>query len=87
MPEAPRYRSTFVRLLGFLRAYKLSTGVSVVLAVGSQATTLVGVFLTGSVADALEHGERHRLPWLVAAILGLGAARAAMMAGRRFIAG
>jgi len=87
VPEAPRYRSTFVRLLGFLGSYKLSMAVSVVLAVGSQATTLVGVFLTGSVADALQHGERHRLPWLVVAILVLGAARAAMMAGRRFIAG
>ena len=87
MPETPHYRSTFVRLLGFLGNYKLSMVVSVVLAVGSQATGLVGVFLTGSVADALQHQERHRLPWLVAAILGLGLARAAMMAGRRWIAG
>jgi ATP-binding cassette subfamily B protein len=85
--QAPRYRTTFVRLLGFLRPYKWSMAISVVLAVGSQATTLVGVYLTGSVADALTKDERHRVPWLVAAILGLGAARAAMMAGRRLIAG
>jgi len=85
--QAPRYRTTFVRLLGFLRPYKLSTAISVVLAIGSQATTLVGVYLTGSVADALTKSDRHRVPWLVAAILGLGAARAAMMAGRRLIAG
>ena len=87
MTQAPRYRTTFVRLLGFLRPYKLSTAISVVLAIGSQATTLVGVYLTGSVADALTKSDRHRVPWLVAAILGLGAARAAMMVGRRLIAG
>ena len=87
MTQAPRYRTTFVRLLGFLRPYKLSTAISDVLAIGSQATTLVGVYLTGSVADALTKSDRHRVPWLVAAILGLGAARAAMMAGRRLIAG
>jgi len=85
--QAPRYRTTFVRLLGFLRPYKLSMAVSVVLAVGSQATVLVGVILTGSVADALTKHERHRLPWLVGAILALGIARALMMAGRRLIAG
>ncbi|MDX6427215.1 MAG: ATP-binding cassette, subfamily bacterial, partial [Gaiellaceae bacterium] len=48
---------------------------------------LIGVFLTGSVAAALVHRQRHELPWLVAAILGLGLIRAAMMAGRRLIAG
>ena len=87
MTQAPRYRTTFVRLLGFLRPYKRSTAISVVLAIVSQTTTLVGVYLTGSVADALTKNDRHRVPWLVAAILGLGAARAAMMAGRRLIAG
>ncbi len=87
MTQSPRYRTTFVRLLGFLRPYKLSMIVSVLLAVGSQGTVLLGVILTGSVADALKKHERHQLPWLVAAILGLGAARALMMAGRRLIAG
>jgi ABC-type multidrug transport system fused ATPase/permease subunit len=61
--------------------------ISFVLAVGSQATGIVATFLAGSVADALHHDERHRLPWLVAAILALGAVRAATMAGRRLIAG
>jgi ABC-type multidrug transport system fused ATPase/permease subunit len=86
-PEAPRYRTTFVRLLAFLRPYKLSLAVSVVLAVGSQAAGLIATYLTGSVAAALQHHERHRLPWLVAAILVLGAVRALMMSGRRLIAG
>jgi ABC-type multidrug transport system fused ATPase/permease subunit len=83
----PRYRTTFVRLVAFLRPYKLSMIISVVLAVGSQAAALAATFLTGSVAEALVRHERHRLPWLVAAVLGLGAARAVMMMGRRLIAG
>ena len=87
MPDAPRYSRTFVRLLGFLRPYKLSIGVSVVLAVGSQAAGLVATYLTGSVAAALQHGERHRLPWLVGEILALGVVRALMMGGRRLISG
>jgi ATP-binding cassette subfamily B protein len=85
--ESPRYRTTFIRLLGFLRPYKWSMLVSVLLAVGQQAAGLIGVFLTGSVAAALVHRQRHELPWLVAAILGLGVIRAAMMSGRRLIAG
>jgi ABC-type multidrug transport system fused ATPase/permease subunit len=82
-----RYRTTFFRLLGFLRPYKLSMIVSVVLAVGSQGTILLATYITGSIASALKHGERHQLPWLVGEVLALGAARAAMMVGRRLIAG
>ncbi len=85
--ETPQYRTTFMRLVAFLRPYKLSMLVSVVLAIGSQAATLVATFLTGSVAAALVNHERHRLPWLVGAVLALGVARAVMMAGRRLIAG
>jgi len=85
--ETPRYRTTFIRLLGFLRPYKWSMLVSILLAVGQQASGLIGIFLTGSVAGALVHHGRHELPWLVAAILGLGVVRAAMMSGRRLIAG
>src|SRR4051794_8250862 len=32
--QAPRYRATFVRLLGFLRPYRWSMAISVVLAIG-----------------------------------------------------
>jgi ATP-binding cassette subfamily B protein len=85
--ETPRYRTTFIRLLGFLRPYKWSMLVSIFLAIGQQAAGLIGVFLTGSVAAALVAHRRHELPWLVAAILVLGVIRAAMMAGRRLIAG
>ncbi len=86
-PQTPRYRTTFVRLLGFLRPYTWSMIVSIVLAIGSDLAVLVATFLTGSVAAALVHHQRNELPWLVGAILALGIARAAMMAGRRLIAG
>jgi ATP-binding cassette, subfamily B, bacterial len=85
--EGPRYRTTFLRLLGFLRPYKWSLLVSIVLAVGQQAAALVAVYLTGSVAGTLVDEEEHALVWLVVAILALGLARALMMSGRRLIAG
>jgi ABC-type multidrug transport system fused ATPase/permease subunit len=87
MPDAPRNSQTFLRLLGFLRPYRLSLAVSVVLAIGYQAAGLIATYLTGSVAAALEAGERHRLPWLVGVIVGLGIVRALMMGGRRLISG
>ncbi|MGH3003387.1 MAG: ABC transporter transmembrane domain-containing protein, partial [Gaiellaceae bacterium] len=85
--STPRYRTTFMRLVGFLKPYKVSMFVSIALAIGSQAAALVATFLTGSVAAALVHQQRHRLPWLVGSVLALGAARAVMMSGRRLIAG
>jgi ATP-binding cassette subfamily B protein len=87
MAESPRYRTTFSRLLGFLRPYKVSMVVSIVLAIGSQAAGLAATYLTGSVAAALQHDQRDRLPWLVGEIVALGIARAAMMGGRRLISG
>ncbi len=57
------------------------------LAIGYQAAGLVATYLTGSVAAALKASERHRLPWLVGAILVLGVVRALLMAGRRLISG
>ena len=83
----PPYRTTFVRLLRFLRPYKVSLAVSIVLAIGSQAAGLAAVYLTGSVAGALEDHDSSSVPRYVALILGLGVARALMMGGRRLIAG
>jgi ATP-binding cassette subfamily B protein len=87
MAGSPRYRDTFVRLLGFLGPYRGSMAISVVLAVGSQATALGATYLLGSVAAELHHGNRGRVSWLVAEIVALGLARAVMMVGRRLIAG
>ena len=86
--SAVPYRRTFVRLLGFLRPYKWSLAVSVVLAVAAQAAAVAIAYLTG---DALEHaltsrdrGELWLLVWLV---LAVGALRAVFMLGRRLISG
>jgi ABC-type multidrug transport system fused ATPase/permease subunit len=87
MADAPRNSRTFVRLLGFLGSYRLSLVVSVLLAVGYQAAGLVATYLTGSVAAAIEAGERHRLWLLVGTILVLGVVRALLMGGRRLISG
>jgi ATP-binding cassette subfamily B protein len=87
MPSTPRNRSTFLRLVGFLRPYKASMVISVVLAIGSQATALVAILLTRSVVNALGHNQLDRLPLLVALVVALGLSRALMMGGRRLIAG
>ncbi len=88
MPETPRYRDTFARLLGFLRPYKVSLIVSIVLAVGSQGAQIALVWITKHVIDgALAPHDRHKLWIFVAAILALGLVRAVLMAGRRLISG
>src|SRR5581483_872843 len=85
--EAPRYRATFVRLLRFLWPYRASLGVSVVLAIGSQAAALALPWLSGSVVGAIRAGERHRLPLLIGLVVAVGSVRALMMVGRRLISG
>jgi ABC-type multidrug transport system fused ATPase/permease subunit len=86
--EVPSYRRTFWRLLGFLKPYKWSLAVSVVLAVGSQAAAVAMAFLTGS---GLEHAVRSadtRTIWIfAAAILGIGLVRSLLTMGRRLISG
>jgi len=82
------YRRTFVRLLGFLRPYKVSLLVSVVLAVASQGGAIALVRITQSVVDeAIRPRDRDQLRLLIALILVLGLARALLMVGRRFISG
>jgi ABC-type multidrug transport system fused ATPase/permease subunit len=87
--ETPSYRSTFIRLLGFLKPYRVGLAVSVVLAVGSQAAQIALIWVTGkSVIDkALIDRDPHRLWISVAVIVALGVARAAMMLGRRILSG
>jgi ABC-type multidrug transport system fused ATPase/permease subunit len=86
--ETPRYRRTFVRLLGFLGPYRWSLAVSIVLAVGSQVAAIAAAWLTGT---ALEHvidsDDEEQLRLLVYAVLLVGLARALLMVGRRLISG
>ena len=78
----------FSRLLGFLRPYKVSLIVSIVLAVGSQAAAIALIWVTKNVVDsALTPRDAHKLWVYVWVIVGLGVIRALLMAGRRLISG
>jgi ABC-type multidrug transport system fused ATPase/permease subunit len=88
MAETPRYRHTFVRLLGFLKPYKWSLGVSIVLAVASQVSAIASAWLTGAALEhVIESESRAGLRDLVVAVLLVGLARALFMVGRRLISG
>jgi ABC-type multidrug transport system fused ATPase/permease subunit len=86
--ESHPYLRTFVRLLGFLRPYRWSLAVSIVLAVGSQAAAVAIAFLTGDALESAVDAQSRSQLWTIAiAILLVGAARAVFMAGRRLISG
>jgi ABC-type multidrug transport system fused ATPase/permease subunit len=86
--SAVPYRRTFVRLLGFLRPYRLSLAVSTVLAIASQAAAITILVLTGFVIDELKGDQdRGRLRLLVALLVVIGLVKALLMIGRRFISG
>ena len=86
--DRPAHRHTFARLLGFLRPYKVSLIVSIVLAVGSQAAAIALIWVTKDVVDsALIPRDTHKLWVYVWVIVGLGVIRALLMAGRRLISG
>jgi ATP-binding cassette, subfamily B, bacterial len=82
------YRHTFARLLGFLKPYKVSLAVSIVLACGSQAAQIALVWVTGGVIDkAIQPGDSDKLRTYIVLIVGLGAIKAGLMVGRRLISG
>jgi ABC-type multidrug transport system fused ATPase/permease subunit len=86
--EPVPYRRTFVRLLGFLRPYRVSLTVSILLAIASQAASIALVRLTQSVIDeAIRPRDTNALWFLVWLIIGLGLLKALLMVGRRFISG
>ena len=88
MEERPPYRRTFARLLGFLRPYKASLIVSILLAVGSQAAQVALYTVTGEVIDkAIGPHDKQELWFLLGIILALGVAKALCIAGRRLISG
>ena len=88
MQQTPLYRVTFARLLGFLKPYRWSLAISIVLAVGSQAASIGLVLVTGSVIDrAIVPHQRDELWTLIWIAVALGVAKALLMVGRRFISG
>jgi ABC-type multidrug transport system fused ATPase/permease subunit len=88
MDGSPAYRRTFARLLEFLRPYKLSLVVSIVLAAASQAAQVAIAFLTGTaVGRAIERHDRRSVELIVVAVVAVGAVKALLMVGRRLISG
>jgi ABC-type multidrug transport system fused ATPase/permease subunit len=82
------HRRTFVRLLGFLKPYKVSLIVSIVLACGSQAAQIALVWVVGGVINkAIVPHDKERLTSYIWAIVGFGALKAGLMVGRRLISG
>jgi ABC-type multidrug transport system fused ATPase/permease subunit len=82
------YRRTFVRLLGFLKPYKISLVVSIVLACGSQAAQIALVWVVGGVINkAIVPHDTERLSVYIWTVVGLGVLKAALMVGRRLISG
>ncbi len=87
-PDRPAYRHTLARLLGFLRPYKVSLAVSIVLAVASQGAAIALIWVTKHVIDsALLPHDSHKLWVFVWTLVALGVFRAVLMAGRRLISG
>jgi len=85
---AVSYRRTFGRLLGFLRPYKWSLAVSIVLAVLSQTAQFAMAFLTGAgIAQAVDNHDSRALELIVGAVVLAGIARALFMGARRLISG
>jgi len=79
---------TFARLLGFLHPYKISLVISTLLAIGSQVAQIALVWVTAHVIDdAIIPRDAGKLWVFVWVIIGLGAVRAGLMAGRRLISG
>jgi ABC-type multidrug transport system fused ATPase/permease subunit len=87
-PARPTYRHTFARLLGFLRPYRASLGVSVVLAaLGQAAQIALGTIIGLVIDDAVIPHNRHKLWLYIGIILGLGSVKAVLLVARRLISG
>ncbi len=86
--SAVPYRTTFFRLLGFLKPYRVGLIVSTLLAIGSQAAQIALVWVTKHVIDSgLRAHDRHALWTSVWLIVVFGVVRSVLMAGRRLISG
>jgi ATP-binding cassette subfamily B protein len=87
--SAVPYRSTFARLLSFLRPYRRGVVVSIFLAIGSQVCQIALLVMTGrNVIDgALLNHDEHRLWLYVGIIAALGLVSSLLMLGRRLISG
>jgi ABC-type multidrug transport system fused ATPase/permease subunit len=87
--EPERNRTTFFRLLAFLKPYRGGLVVSCLLAIGSQAAQIALVWVTGKdvIDKALLNHDTTLLWESVATVVLLGIIRAVLMLARRMISG
>ncbi len=78
---------TFLRLLSFLRPYRVGVAVSLLLAAVAITGTVAIPWLIGRAVDGIRRGNRHELLLLSIAVLGAGVARLVATVIRRLIAG
>jgi ABC-type multidrug transport system fused ATPase/permease subunit len=78
---------TFLRLMGFLRPYRRSLLVSLVLAWLAMGMTVLIPLLIGDAVNAIADGRRGDLLPLAGAILGAGLLRLGLTFNRRLVAG
>jgi ABC-type multidrug transport system fused ATPase/permease subunit len=79
--------ATFVRLLGWLRPYRVGLTVSALLAAAAMVMTVAIPWLSGRAIDQVREGDKPGLTALGIAILGAGALRLALTVVRRLVAG
>src|SRR5918994_6925596 len=79
--------STLKRLLGFLRPYRRTLIVSLVLAWAAMGMTVAIPWLVGETVDAIQRGNRPDILPLAIAILAAGLLRLGLTASRRLVAG
>ena len=88
MTEPVSHSRTFFRLLGFLKPYRLSLVVSIILACGSQAAQIALVWIVGGVINkAIVPHDQQALRTYIVLIVVLGVVKAGLMVGRRLISG
>src|ERR1035437_1437066 len=71
-PARPKNWETFKRLLAFLAPYKISLGISAVLAIAGQAIQIGVVLLSSMAIGAIRSGHRHEL-WTLLTIIAAAA--------------
>ena len=78
---------TFTRLLGFLRPYRRSVVLSLLLATAAMTMTVAIPALTGRAIDQINEGDKADLRLLAIAVLAAGMLRLALTTVRRLVAG
>src|SRR5262245_54113098 len=79
--------ATFVRLLGWLRPYRVGLTASALLAAAAMVMTVAIPWLSGRAIDQIRDGDKSGLTALGLAVLGAGVLRLALTVVRRLIAG